>query len=207
MKNLINELQEVLIKNNNPILNSMDCSLQYKTKKKILERFQNNDLICFPELLELYQWKSGCDTEFLLDLNNEDFHDNIVKLFSFGNFASYIISADMFLLNKRAQEYYADKCMVPFILNGYFEYPILLNMNPQSNAYKSLFLLCPPITKSEKPVMMYDSLETWLTTIIQCYKQKIYHIDEKGHLNTDVDTEYILSKELNPKSEYWKLFV
>ena len=43
--------------------------------------------------------------------------------------------------------------------------------------------------------------------IILCYKQKIYHIDEKGALITNADAEYILSKEMNPKSPYWKIYV
>lgn len=55
--------------------------------------------------------------------------------------------------------------------------------------------------------MMYDSLENWLKTVILCYKQKIYHIDERGALITNADAEYILSKEMNPKSPYWKIYV
>ena len=207
MKELINELESVLIECKNPILQYMDDDKIYKTKEQIIERFNNFELECYPELLELYLWKTGCGTKYIFDYSEMTGEEFFLRLSSFGNYMAYTMSADLFCQNKYSHDLFSDDYMVPFILNGYYEYPILLNMNPQSETYKSLFLLCPQVTKSEKPVMMYDSLESWMKTLIQCYKQKIYHIDEKGALITDVDAEYLLSKNLNPRSPYWKLYV
>ena len=64
----------------------------------------------------------------------------------------------------------------------------------------------PKVTLSENPIMIYDSIESWLKTIIQCYKQRIYHIDRNGFLQYDRDREPKLSREMNPKSVFWKLF-
>ena len=54
MKELINELESVLIESGNPILQYMDDDKIYKTKEQIIERFNNFELECYPELLELY---------------------------------------------------------------------------------------------------------------------------------------------------------
>lgn len=185
----------------------MDDDKIYKTKEQIIERFNNFELECYPELLELYLWKTGCGPEYIYDYSEMTGEEFFLRLSSFGNYMSYSQSVDIFCQNRCSHDLFSDDYMVSFILNGYDEYPILLNMNPQSDTYKSLFLLCPQVTKSEKPVMMYDSLESWMKTIIQCYKQKIYHIDEKGALITNVDAEYLLSKNMNPRSPYWKLYV
>ena len=212
MKELINELESVLIESGNPILQYMDDDIidgfsHLKTKEWISWYFNNNELECYPELLELYLWKTGCGPKHLYDYSETTGEEFFMRLSTFGNYMSFIGSTCQFCQNKVTNDYFSDEKMLPFILNGYDEYPILLNMNPQSDTYKSLFLLCPQVTKSEKPVMMYDSLESWMKTLIQCYKQKIYHIDEKGALITDVDAEYLLSKNMNPRSPYWKLYV
>lgn len=212
MKELINELESVLIECKNPILQYMDDDVidgfsHLKTKEWISWYFNNDELECYPELLELYLWKTGCGAKHLYDYSETTGEEFFMRLSTFGNYMSFIGSTCLFCQNKVTNDYFSDEKMLPFILNGYYEYPILLNMNPQSETYKSLFLLCPQVTKSEKPVMMYDSLESWLKTLIQCYKQKIYHIDEKGALITNVDAEYLLSKNMNPRSPYWKLYV
>lgn len=54
--------------------------------------------------------------------------------------------------------------------------------------------------------MIYDSIESWIKTIIQCYKQQIYHIDSNGFLQYDREREPKLSRKMNPKSVFWKLF-
>ncbi len=207
MKELIKELESVLIESGNPILQYMDDDIEYKTKEQIIERFSNYDFECYPELLDLYLWKTGCGPEYVIDLGDIPGEEFFIRLTTFGNYMSYSHSTDLFCQNEFTHRSFSDIGMVPFILNGSSEYPILLNMNQQSETYKSLFLLCPEVTKSEKPVMMYDSLESWMRTIIQCYKQKIYHIDERGALITDINAEYILSKKMNPKSPYWKIYV
>ena len=207
MRELIKELESVLVESRNPILKYMDNDKIYKTKEQIIERFQNNKLECYPELMELYLWNTGCGPEYIFDYSEITGEDFFMRLSTFGNYISYTQSADMFCQNKVTNDLFSNVGMVPFILNGYYDYPILLNMNKQSDTYKSLFLLCPEATKSEEPVMMYDSLESWMKTLIQCYKQKIYHIDEKGALITNVDAEYLLSKNMNPRSPYWKLYV
>ena len=37
--------------------------------------------------------------------------------------------------------------------------------------------------------MIYDSIESWIKTIIQCYKQQIYHIDSNGFFQYDRERE------------------
>lgn len=211
MNELLEELESVLIESGNPILQYMDDDIadlpHLKSKEWILEYFSNQDLECYSELLELYLWKVGCGPELYIDYSEMTGEEFFIRLTTFGNYISFIDSTSMFCQNIITNDSFSDVGMVPFIINGYTEYPIFLDMNPQSDTYKSLCLYCPQVTKSEKPVMMYDSLGSWMRTIIQCYKQKIYHIDERGALITDINAEYILSKKMNPKSPYWKIYV
>ena len=45
----------------------MDDDMEYKTKEEIIERSNNYGLECYPELLELYLWKTGCAPEYTYD--------------------------------------------------------------------------------------------------------------------------------------------
>jgi hypothetical protein len=49
----------------------------------------------------------------------------------------------------------------------------------------------------------YDSLNNLLDTIIECYKKGAYFVID-GELDSDTDKKWEISKEMNPKSAYWK---
>lgn len=93
MKELIKELENILIENGNPILKYMDVEASRKSEEDIKNSFKSLGLECCPELLELYKWKSGCNEKILFDL--EDF-DKALSLCSFGNLIAYPISANMY---------------------------------------------------------------------------------------------------------------
>lgn len=68
MKELIKELENILIENGNPILKYMDVEASRKSEEDIKNSFKALGLGCCPELLELYKWKSGCNEKFCLIL-------------------------------------------------------------------------------------------------------------------------------------------
>ena len=207
MKELIKDLENCLIESKNPILNNMDHENDRKSEENILEAFKTVGLKCCQELMDLYLWKTGCTKELIFDLSEDENEWNHFLLCSYGNYASYEVSRDIMFQNKSYNAIYAgDHYMYPFMYCGVYEDPILIDLNPCRKTYKAMFYYSPEVTLSENPIMIYDSIESWLKTIIQCYKQRIYHIDRNGFLQYDRDREPKLSREMNPKSVFWKLF-
>lgn len=207
MKELIKDLENCLIESKNPILNNMDHENDRKSEENILEAFKTVGLKCCQELMDLYLWKTGCTKELIFDLSEDENEWNHFLLCSYGNYASYEVSRDIMFQNKSYNAVYAgDHYMYPFMYCGVYEDPILIDLNPCRKTYKAMFYYSPEVTLSENPIMIYDSIESWLKTIIQCYKQRIYHIDRNGFLQYDRDREPKLSREMNPKSVFWKLF-
>ena len=151
--------------------------------------------------------KKCCGIEVIFDLSEDENEWNHFLLCSYGNYASYEVSRDIMFQNKSYNAVYAgDHYMYPFMYCGVYEDPILIDLNPCRETYKAMFYYSPEVTLSENPIMIYDSIESWIKTIIQCYKQRIYHIDRNGFLQYDRDREPKLSREINPKSVFWKLF-
>jgi len=204
MNDLIKKLERQLIQAHNPILNEMDWDFNWKDKQSIESAFRLLELECCPELLDLYLWKTGCAHELLLDLSEGE--ENQIKLSSMGNYAAYSLSRDIMTQNKIMQASYADDDrMYPFIFNGVYEDPILIDLDSSRETYKALFYYSPQVLLSDAPIMIYDSIESWLKTIIQCYKQNIYSVDEKGIFQSKTNLEVQLSRSMNPKSDYWLL--
>ncbi len=200
MKELFKELETILIENGNPILDSMDVEASRKSEEDIKNSFKSLGLECCPELLELYKWKSGCNEKILFYL--EDF-DKALRLCSFGNLIAYPISAKMYNGYQQFDQYwFTDSCLVPIISDGIYEDPVLINLNPKSKDFKAIYFYSPAC-QCPVPTKIYDSIESWLETIIQCYKTHIYQIDKDGFLIYDAKAEAELTKKLNPNSEYW----
>ena len=42
-----------------------------------------------------------------------------------------------------------------------------------------------------------------LRTIIACYKEKIYFLDDDGYLDMDFDEEQLIGQKYNPGIDYW----
>ena len=204
MNDLIKKLERQLIQAHNPILNEMDWDFNWKDKQSIESAFRLLALECCPELLDLYLWKTGCAHELLLGLSEGE--ENQIKLSSMGNYAAYSLSRDIMTQNKIMQASYADDdCMYPFIFDGVYEDPILIDLDSSRETYKALFYYSPQVLLSDAPIMIYDSIESWLKTIIQCYEQNIYSVDEKGIFQSKTNLEVQLSRSMNPKSDYWLL--
>lgn len=200
MKELINELETALIQSGNPILNNMDIEASHKTEQEIINSFKDAKLECCPELLELYMWKSGCNEKNLFDFED---YDKTQRLCKFGNIAAYPISTMMYKEYQQCEQYlFTDDCLSPFIFNSIYEDPVLINLNSKSKDFKAIYFYSPARLFPD-PTKIYDSIESWMETIIQCYKNHIYHIDEEGFLIINTKAEAELSRKLNPNSEYW----
>lgn len=87
---------------------------------------------------------------------------------------------------------------------------LIMECDVNSICYGMIYEYNLGATDFEVMITIYDSLTSLLDTIIKCYNEKLYSIDPlKGVNRINYDfylREVEISKEYNPKSEFWKLF-
>lgn len=86
-------------------------------------------------------------------------------------------------------------------------YPILVNYSSDFYALKvsegkekGIFLI---EHDADGPTKIHHSFEDFLRTIIACYKEKIYFLDDDGYLDMDFDEEQLIGQKYNPDIDYW----
>lgn len=97
------------------------------------------------------------------------------------------------------------KEMIP---NGEDEYyPILVNYSSDFYALKvsegkenGIFLIEHDV---DEPTKIHNSFEDFLRTVIACYKEKTYFLDDDGYLDMDFDEEQLIGQKYNPGIDYW----
>ena len=148
-------------------------------------------------VLDFYDWATGADENILFNINNQ------VKLSTIGNPAKVSITTSLYMLDVTTDNFFAHRKMLPFIYNGIMEDPILIDLSPKSKTIGALYYYGPQVTLSVDPIMIYDSLELWIDTMLLCYSNGIYSIKPNGMLVADVDKEIKITRKLNPHSIYW----
>ena len=148
-------------------------------------------------ILDFYDWVTGADDNILFNINNQ------VKLSTIGNPAKVSITTSLYMLDVTTDNFFAHRKMLPFIYNGIMEDPILIDLSPKSKSIGALYYYSPQVTLSVDPIMIYDSLELWIDTMLLCYSNGIYSIKPNGMLVADVDKEIKITRKLNPHSIYW----
>ncbi|NOS71105.1 MAG: hypothetical protein HOP33_14385 [Verrucomicrobia bacterium] len=59
--------------------------------------------------------------------------------------------------------------------------------------------------ESPQPIgQIYDNIEAMLRTYLVCYQRRAFYVDSDGCLNRHFRQEVAISRELNPKSDYWR---
>lgn len=86
-------------------------------------------------------------------------------------------------------------------------YPILVNYSSDFYALKvsegkenGIFLI---EHDSDEPIKIHNSFEDFLRTIIACYQEKVYFLDDDGYLDMDFDGEQLIGQKYNPDIDYW----
>jgi len=51
---------------------------------------------------------------------------------------------------------------------------------------------------------IYDDIEAMFSAILECYMQNAFYVGLEGYLKTNAQREVMISREYNPKSEYWR---
>lgn len=194
LKDELLELEKCLVHAKNPILPYLDKGIPFDSKKFASE-LKALDMDPTPDLIDLYNWKSGLPEQPW----GFDF-----TLFSKGTFIHYMdtIATYKIVLKYEGMAFYKH---LPIILHPVtsFEDPIMINLDEKSATYGSILYFSAMFTPSG-PALVYDSLYSLVQTITECYRQNVYSFDEDGKLLCD-DTKKLdsIRKKLNKKKSYW----
>lgn len=64
-------------------------------------------------------------------------------------------------------------------------------------------LICSLMNDIGELIVMHNSLEKFLETICEFYKQGVYFLDSDGYLDYDMNREGIIGSAINPGVKYW----
>jgi len=188
IQQILVEFEILLKKVQAPIYEKLQDGLASDYVDRLLaETGINND-----ELKKLYAWKNGISYDSGWKIGDFDF-------FSFGLFLSLQDSIEHYVTSKSQKIWRSG--LFPIFTNGGGDF-ILLDTNDKNKTKGMLLLHAPSLLLSDKPESIYDSLNTFFTTILECYNVGAYKMIE-GSIEIDDDLEHDVSKRLNPKSKYW----
>lgn len=194
LQDLLNEL-EIQIKLKNPFfLNSLNQGIN---------NFIINSLInglgieLPPEVFQLYNWKNGTNMD-------GEFYLGAKWLFRGGVFTSIERSIEAYQYYSGKDEYWKKTMFMLFESGGGEMF--IMDCNKESKTFGFIYKHSIGAIDYDVAITAYDSLYSWLKTILECYKKNIYHFDNSSILEFDFQAEAFISKKYNPKSKLWKLF-
>ena len=190
MKIKFKKLENLLRELKHPLINDFELQEEIDEINYLLKY---NKLYIDEQLIELYLWKGGINGASI-------YNGEFKELFSGGSFIDIRSANSLLSLDKLTNKIYLKK--LPFIQSITGD-TISIDLDPKSKTKGQLFILAPAITLSGDFETIYDSIESWIDTIIECYEKKAYILDEQGVLKIDYDLEKSISAKLNPKSEFW----
>jgi len=197
LESLLNELE----RHNAPVLRYLKDGV---SKEKIEAAFEENNIpLKLPEeVLELYKWKNGVSA-FIED--DEPIIGEL-ELFTQGVYTSFQLSFDTYISHILKSDFFTPS-MFPLFESGSGEL-FLVECNPGSPEYKKIlmFTLHDPILAGGEVKSKYDSMESLLLTVLECYQKGIYFFSEfEGKRVFDIErmSEVEVATKHNPTSDYW----
>jgi len=198
---LLNKLEEVFIVLNNYNLPVVKLLQEPLSKTEIEKSVNKIQVKLHEDILNLYQWKNGVDDSWEFFLSSS-------WIFPGAGFYSLKRTIEVYHEFAGSDEFWTNSKFMVFE-SGAGDM-LIMECDVNSNYYGMIYQYNLGATNYEVMITKYDSLTSLLDTIIKCYNEKIYSIDPlKGVNRINYDfylREVEISKEYNPKSEYWKLF-
>lgn len=182
---------EIVLKQYNPSAHSKLQNGLNETYSK--EKFVNNK-INDEKLRQLYCWKNGIKADSSKYIGEFD-------LSSFGKMIPLeeaLTHYNMSIKDKIWSENY-----FPLFTTNAGDY-LLYDIDKKSSTYGMLLLYSPSLLIVE-PETIYDSLESFFDTLIDCYKEGDYKLNKSNYtleIDDELETEKSFNK--NPISDYWK---
>jgi hypothetical protein len=189
---------DYLIKQNCPIVKLLQTGLTVED----INRFMIDIPISLPdEMFSLFTWRNGVNSEV------ENFV-GATMLFPGSAFYDFSNAVNRY---KEAVGYDKFWNASKFLI---FDSPggemLLIECDPKSTHYGRIYLHDIGSPDFETLISIYDSLDSLLDTIIECYSENVFICNSitgvKTRDNEMAFREVEISKKYNPESLYWSLF-
>lgn len=146
------------------------------------------------EVYDLFSWKNGVQHEGA---------DSTNQLLIFPNGIPFTLpeaahNFDMLSVTK----HFFEPNYFPLFSGGDNDL-LLIDLDRDSSTYKMISLYSPSLLGNSDPVTIYDGFSSLLETVISCYRQKAFWIDQDC-LQVDNDAYNSIAGNLNPNSQYWQ---
>ncbi|MBG8556147.1 hypothetical protein [Hymenobacter guriensis] len=185
-RNVLVRFLEELKRNKSPVISFLNDGIAEQEALALFSRINISPPKC---LLDLYTWKNG--------LYSENINANYLLFGARGIFSPLEISTHLYVLDIEEEIY--PKYLFPL----FFDSTYLINIDPLSKSFNMIYYYSPSLGMSH-PITIYDSLSKMFHTYIECFQKKAFFYDENKYFTEIIDDVEIISKSLNPKSEYWK---
>ncbi|MBO9703055.1 MAG: SMI1/KNR4 family protein [Sporocytophaga sp.] len=94
----------------------------------------------------------------------------------------------------------------PIFTSGGGDY-LLVQLGPYDDLNR-IYFYSPSNVDFETIISFYDDLNTMTDSIIKCYETEVYFVkDGMSDWSLEPLNQAKICKELNPRSEYWKIFI
>jgi hypothetical protein len=151
------------------------------------------------EVYLLYQWRNGLNDD---EVNSKASDE--VGLFNLATFPSLKIS----IQNYQGAYLHGHpwfKGLFPLFDNGLGDF-YLIDTDKGSDTYKMIMFYSPLISHIAKCASIFDSLDSCLITVAECYRKRAYYYTpDSPCLKIDPKLELSIWERNNPKSEYYKI--
>ncbi len=160
---------------------------------KTLDYLGIKDLFAKTQLVTLYSWKNGIEY-------NPSEYTNLYDYSGTGVLLPLQFIEDIY--HSGGKEEWEPET-IPIIGNYKGEY-LYLDTNSESDTYKMLLLYSKSALSISPMLTIYDSIESMLETIIECFDSGTFQYMEGKGLVQDIENMFEISKRSNPTSEYWQ---
>jgi hypothetical protein len=184
------ELSDCLINYSKAIYDKLQTGL---SAKEVSQRLESENMFSL-SISELFMWKNGIRNAAQEPVGKYD-------ICTQGRLISLDEAIEHFYIYTKNGLWRKD--LFPIISNYGGDF-VLVDVNETSPTFNTLLLYSPSL-QLNTPQTIYDSLGSFVQTIIECFESGIYRYnEEEGFLEVDYDAEARVSLKKNPNSEWWQ---
>ncbi len=156
--------------------------------------------ISFPdEVYSLYEWKNGVE-----DDESSEYTVGELRLFTLGIFDSFDVAKGSYLEWSVRGDYWPRELFPLFESCGGDYY--LIDTNAHSSTYRMIMFYSPSNPYFQGVASIFDSLDSCLTSIIECYRKQAYFFTSGSRsLETRPEIVNEIWEKNNPNSEYFRI--
>lgn len=188
----------ILVDKESPLVNLLQPPLQ---KEEIKKKIASFSMILPEEVYSLFGWMNGVDSSIEHFLG-------AAWLFPGGGYYEFERAFEMYREEAGKDDFWNRSKFGIFESGGGDTY--LIECAQNSPDFGKIYLYDIGSVDFDRMISIYDSLESLLSTIIECYTDQIYVCDKVTGVQTpDRATflkEVLIAKKYNPNSEFWSIF-